>query len=101
MAGREARRSASTTCRPAFLQGGQEARQISWKNSSALLQIGNLNSGSQPGADAPAKPNETPEASNLNLGSQSPIDQKMFLKLPEELKVENNVETGKKIEGNR
>ena len=64
--------------------------------SSALLQIGNLNSGNQPGPNAPAKSNETPEASNLNLGSQPPTDQKMFVELPEEWKVENNTVTEKK-----
>ena len=73
-----------------------QTKQLEQTASSALLQIGNLNSGNQPGPNAPAKSNETPEASNLNLGSQPPIDQKMFVELPEEWKVENNTVTEKK-----
>ena len=69
--------------------------------SSALLQIGNLNSGNQPGANAPDESARTPGVSNLNSGSQLASDEKMFLDLPDEWKIKNTIEMKTKEEGNR
>ena len=69
--------------------------------SSALLQIGNLHAGNQPGGSAPAKSSAFPLVGNLNGGSQPPSDEKMFVSLPAEWRANNNAKTPNNLEGNR
>ena len=69
--------------------------------SSALLQIGDLSSGNQPGADATTISAPTPALTYPNMGSQPPSDNKKFVDLPVEWTINEKTETETTIEGNR